>query len=93
MKIILENKKILTDWVEKTEALSFTVPNSGTTALIKYDHDMESEEFCRDVRIQRRLRSPRKLLRVRKPLSHRVCPKKEVLIEGLEAVTAFLHTL
>ena len=47
LKIIRENKKILTDWVESTDGLSFVPPKAGTTALIKYDFDMESEEFCR----------------------------------------------
>ncbi len=75
---------ILTDWVEKTEGLSFTVPNSGTTALIKYDHDMESGGILQKTPIiERRLRSPRKLFQPENHFRIVVRPEeRSVLLSG-----------
>jgi len=94
MKIILENKKILTDWVEKTEGLSFTVPNSGTTALIKYDHDMESEEFCKRMfEYNGAFVVPGSCFEFENHFRIGYAPKKEVLVEGLTAIDSFLQQL
>ena len=94
MKIILENKKILTDWVEKTEGLSFTVPISGTTALIKYDHDMESEEFCKRMfEYNGAFVVPGSCFEFENHFRIGYAPKKEVLVEGLTAIDLFLKTL
>ncbi len=40
------NLKILADWVESEPAISWVRPRSGTTALLKYDFDMPSRDFC-----------------------------------------------
>lgn len=40
------NLAILSRWVEGEPAISWTRPRSGTTALLKYDLPMSSEEFC-----------------------------------------------
>jgi len=40
------NLKILSDWVEGESMISWVKPESGTTALLKYDLDMPSREFC-----------------------------------------------
>jgi len=45
-KITRENLAILTDWVEAEPLISWVRPNSGTTALLKYDLDLPSREFC-----------------------------------------------
>ena len=94
IKILLENKKVLTDWVEKTEGVSFTVPNSGTTALIKYDHDMESEEFCRRMfEYNGAFVVPGSCFEFENHFRIGYAPKKEVLIEGLHAIDSFLQQL
>jgi len=44
--IIHKNIGLLDEWVEKEAKLSYIRPKAGTTAFIKYDLDMPSEEFC-----------------------------------------------
>ena len=45
-KITRENLKILDQWVENEPLISYVKPKSGTTALLKYDIDMHSRDFC-----------------------------------------------
>lgn len=45
--IVRDNIKILDEWVQKQPLISYVKPRSGTTAFLKYNLDMDSEEFCR----------------------------------------------
>lgn len=45
-KITRENLEILDKWMENEPLISYVKPKSGTTALLKYDIDMSSREFC-----------------------------------------------
>ncbi len=40
------NLALLSDWVDNEPLISWIKPKSGTTALLKYDLPMSSEEFC-----------------------------------------------
>lgn len=40
------NLAILSDWVAKEPRISWVKPQSGTTALLKYDLPLTSQEFC-----------------------------------------------
>ena len=40
------NLAILSDWVEQQPLISWVKPQSGTTALLKYDIDIKSRDFC-----------------------------------------------
>jgi aspartate/methionine/tyrosine aminotransferase len=40
------NLKTLSDWMATQPKLSWVEPRSGTTALVKFDLDMSSYEFC-----------------------------------------------
>ena len=92
--IILENKKILIDWVKRTEGLSFVIPNAGTTALIKYDFDMGSEELCRRMfEYNGAFVVPGSCFEFENHFRVGYAPKKEVLEEGLNAVSEFLSTI
>ena len=44
--ITRENLAILTGWVDSEPLISWVQPKSGTTALLKFDVDMPSREFC-----------------------------------------------
>ncbi len=46
LKIVRDNKKMLIEWVANEPKISFVEPAAGTTAFLKYDLDMKSEEFC-----------------------------------------------
>ncbi|MFT5874444.1 MAG: aspartate/methionine/tyrosine aminotransferase [Clostridium sp.] len=44
--IVRENIKILDEWVQNEPLITYVKPKAGTTAFLKYDIDMPSEEFC-----------------------------------------------
>lgn len=44
--ITRQNLQILDDWVAGEPAISYVKPQGGTTALLKYDFDMPSRDFC-----------------------------------------------
>ncbi len=44
--IIHKNIGLLDGWIAKEPKLSYIRPKAGTTAFIKYDLDMSSEDFC-----------------------------------------------
>ncbi len=43
------NLKILADWVDQQKEISWVRPSSGTTAMLRYDLDVPSREFCVDL--------------------------------------------
>ncbi|BEP28868.1 aminotransferase [Helicovermis profundi] len=45
-KIVKANIKILDNWVNNEPKITYVKPKSGTTAFLKYDFDIKSEEFC-----------------------------------------------
>ncbi len=45
-RITRTNLAILSDWVDGEPLISWIKPKSGTTALLKYDLPISSEEFC-----------------------------------------------
>ena len=47
--ITRENLSTLSDWVAAEDSISWVRPRSGTTALLKYTHDIPSRDFCVDL--------------------------------------------
>lgn len=48
LAIVRENAEILDDWIKSSSGrFSYVKPQAGTTALIKYDAPLPSDEFCR----------------------------------------------
>ncbi|MBL4601840.1 MAG: aminotransferase class I/II-fold pyridoxal phosphate-dependent enzyme [Emcibacteraceae bacterium] len=45
-KITRGNLKILDEWIQNEPLISYVKPKSGTTALLKYDIDIHSRDFC-----------------------------------------------
>ena len=45
-RITRENLAILADWVEAEPLISWVKPQSGTTALVKYDLPLPSRDLC-----------------------------------------------
>ncbi len=44
--ILLKNREILDKWVQGEKHISYVRPEAGTTALLYYDFDIPSKEFC-----------------------------------------------
>ena len=45
-KILSENLEILDNWIQSQEHFKYIKPQAGTTALLYYDFDVPSKEFC-----------------------------------------------
>lgn len=45
-RITRANRVILDEWVKREPGISYLPPKSGTTALLKYDFDLSSWDFC-----------------------------------------------
>lgn len=45
-EIVIKNRKILDQWVNSDSHVSYVKPQAGNTALVYYDVDMPSTEFC-----------------------------------------------
>lgn len=92
--IVRENLQILDDWVQSEEHVYYTKPMAGTTALVYYDYDVPSYEFCEKMYHQTgAFVTPGDCFE--QPKSMRIgyaCGKQE-LIDGLAAVSEFMRTL
>lgn len=44
--IVRNNLRILSDWIDANKHFSFIKPQAGTTALVYYDYDIPSYDFC-----------------------------------------------
>ena len=49
MEILKKNIHILAEWVNQEPFLSYIKPNGGTTALVKYDYNISSRDFCTEI--------------------------------------------
>jgi len=47
LAIVRENVAILDAWVAREPRLRYMRPRAGTTALVRYEHDLPSVDFCR----------------------------------------------
>lgn len=93
-KIVRENLEILDNWMKKQTHLHYIKPQAGTTALVYYDFDIPSVEFCDKLYHQTGVFVvPGDCFE--QPKSFRIgyaCDKQE-LIDGLAAFEQFMKTL
>ncbi len=90
-KIVRENLAILDDWVRRQPHISYLKPRAGTTALLCYDMDVNSYDFCRQMLEQTgAFLTPGDCFG--QPNSMRIgyACEKEVLTAGLDAVGRYL---
>ena len=95
-RIVRQNLAALEAWVDAEEHLSFVKPEAGTTALVYYDYDLDSYEFCtRMIQTTGALVTPGDAFE--EPKSMRIgyaySDNVDDLKEGLAAISAFLRTL
>lgn len=92
--IVRDNLAILDGWVKAEPRLTYTKPMAGTTALVYYDYDVPSYQFC-----QRMYRETGAFVTpgdcFEQPHSVRIgyASDTQVLKDGLNAFSAFLRTL
>jgi aspartate/methionine/tyrosine aminotransferase len=93
-KITRGNLKILDDWVSKEQSISYKKPQAGTTALLKYDFDIPSREFC--IQLLREtgvMFTPGSVMEMEGWLRIGYANSPEVLSQGLELVSNFLSRM
>ncbi|WP_077963300.1 aminotransferase [Ensifer adhaerens] len=91
-RITRRNLAILSDWVESEPLISWVRPQSGTTALLKYDLPVTSEGFCLQL-LQRTgvMFTPGSAMDMEGYLRIGYANNEGILREGLKRVSAFLR--
>ncbi|HJT12780.1 MAG TPA: aminotransferase [Dongiaceae bacterium] len=92
--IVRENLAILDLWVAGEPAISYVKPNGGTVALLKYDFDLPSRDFCvRLLEAEGVMFTPGSALDMEGYVRIGYANNRAVLEEGLPRVSRFLRTL
>lgn len=93
-KITRENLAVLTAWVEGEPSIDWVKPKSATVALLKYDFDMPSREFCMQL-LQKTgvMLTPGSAMDMEGYLRIGYANNIKVLQEGLKRLGAFLEDL
>ena len=90
-RITRGNLAQLSDWVDATPGISWVRPQSGTTALLKYDRDVPSRDFCVSLLQETGvLLTPGSALNVEGYLRIGYANNPDILSQGLKRVSAFL---
>ncbi len=91
LKIVEGNLKMLKEWVDKEPLISFIVPKGGTTAFLKYDIDIPSEQLCKDLLKETGVMLlPGSALDVEGYLRMGYCNSPEITKKGLEKFSEYL---
>ena len=92
--IVRENLAILDRWVAGEPAISYVKPKGGTVALLKYDFDLPSRDFCvRLLESEGVMFTPGSALDMEGYVRIGYANNRAVLEEGLPRVSRFLRTL
>ena len=92
--IVRGNLAILDRWVAEEPAISYVKPKGGTVALLKYDLDMPSRDFCvRLLEAEGVMFTPGSALDMEGYVRIGYANNRAVLEEGLPRVSRFLRTL
>ena len=93
-RITRGNLAILDAWVAQEPSISYVKPKAGTTALLKYDFDMPSREFCIQLLKQTGVMfTPGSVMHMEGWLRVGYANDPGILRAGLAKVSAFLATL
>lgn len=93
-KIIKENLSILDAWVEQEPLISYVKPRAGTTAMLKYDLPVSSEDFCIGLfKANGAFLTPGSCFDIEGHVRIGYACKTEVLEQGLQKVSEYLQTL
>lgn len=92
--IVRENLAILDDWVSKESHIRYTKPQAGTTALLYYDFDIPSYDFCKQMYEKTgAFVTPGDCFEQPKSVRIGYACDKQTLVDGLAAFSEFLHSL
>ena len=92
--IVRKNLRILDEWMETEPRLSYHKPQAGTTALVYYDFDLPSYEFCtRMYHETGAFVTPGDCFEQPRSMRIGYACDTQTLQDGLSAVSAFLRIL
>ena len=92
--IVRENLAILDEWIRKTPHFFYTKPKAGTTALVYYDFEIPSYEFCRRMYHETgAFVTPGDCFEQPRSMRIGYACDKDTLKDGLAAVTQFAAAL
>ena len=90
-KIVRENLQILDDWVSSEPHVSYVKPKAGTTALVYYDLDIPSYEFCEEMyKKTGTFVTPGDCFEVPHSMRIGYAYGKQDLIDGLKAISEYI---
>ena len=90
-KIVRENLQILDDWVSSEPHVSYVKPKAGTTALVYYDLDIPSYEFCEEMyKKTGAFVTPGDCFEVPHSMRIGFAYGKQDLIDGLKAISEYI---
>ena len=90
-KIVRENLQILDDWVSSEPHVSYVKPKAGTTALVYYDLDIPSYEFCEEMyKKTGAFVTPGDCFEVPHSMGIGYAYGKQDLIDGLKAISEYI---
>ena len=90
-KIVRENLQILDDWVSSEPHVSYVKPKAGTTALVYYDLDIPSYEFCEEMyKKTGAFVTPGDCFEVPHSMRIGYAYGKQNLIDGLKAISEYI---
>ena len=90
-KIVRENLQILDDWVSSEPHVSYVKPKAGTTALVYYDLDIPSYEFCEEMyKKTGAFVTPGDCFEVPHSMRIGYAYRKQDLINGLKAISEYI---
>ena len=93
-KITRENLQIISEWIVDEPSISWVKPQSGTTALLKYEFDMPSRDFCVNLLKETGVMlTPGSALDMEGQVRIGFANDTEVLKTGLELLSGFLKKL
>ncbi|MCT4607487.1 MAG: aminotransferase [Marinisporobacter sp.] len=94
LKIVRNNVELLDKWIKNEPKLSYVKPKAGTTAFVKYDFDMLSEEFCTKLLKETGVMFvPGKAMDMEGFIRIGYANTPQIIEEGLKKVSEFLRKL
>ena len=94
LAIVRENVELLDAWVQSEPRLRCVRPRAGTTALVRYEYDLPSVDFCRRLfDLDGAFVMPGVAFGEERSFRLGYACARETLEGGLAAVSAFLRTL
>ena len=92
--IVRENLNVLDAWVQKEPHVSYVKPQSGTTALVYYDFDIPSYDFCRRLLEETgAFVTPGDCFEQPKSVRIGYASDRDTLLKGLDAFSRFMKAL